>query len=112
MATLTQYPVWQQLCEHQKAIANTHMRDLFAQDANRFNAFHLKFGDLLLDYSKHRITDKTLPLLMQLAKEAHIEEWRDRMFKGEKSTLQKTVQCYIRLCVTAVMHQCWWMVKM
>lgn len=84
MATLTQYPVWQQLCEHQKAIANTHMRDLFAQDANRFNAFHLKFGDLLLDYSKHRITDKTLPLLMQLAKEAHIEEWRDRMFKGEK----------------------------
>jgi glucose-6-phosphate isomerase len=84
MATLTQYPVWQQLCEHQKVIANTHMRDLFAQDTNRFDAFHLKFGDLLLDYSKHRITQKTLPLLLQLAKEAHIEAWRDRMFKGEK----------------------------
>ncbi len=84
MATLTHYPVWQKLCQHQQAIASTHMRDLFKNDANRFDKFSLKFADLLFDYSKHRISDETLPLLMQLAREANIEGWRDRMFAGEK----------------------------
>jgi glucose-6-phosphate isomerase len=84
MATLTQYPVWQQLCQHQQSIASTHMRDLFAKDPNRFNKFHLQFADILLDYSKHRIDDNTLPLLFQMAREANIENWRDRMFSGEK----------------------------
>lgn len=84
MATLTQYPVWQLLCAHQKTIANTHMRDLFAADPKRFEKMHLQFDDLLLDYSKHRLNDDTLPLLMQLAREAKIEDWRDRMFSGEK----------------------------
>lgn len=82
--SLTQYPVWQKLCYHQQAIALTHMRDLFANDAKRFSKFSLKFADLLLDYSKHRINDETLPLLMQMAREADIESWRDRMFAGEK----------------------------
>lgn len=81
---LTQYQTWQKLCQHQQAIASTHMRDLFENDANRFNKFSLKFADLLFDYSKHRINDETLPLLMQLAREAKIENWRDRMFAGEK----------------------------
>jgi glucose-6-phosphate isomerase len=84
MATLTQYPVWQQLCQHQQSIASTHMRDLFAKDPNRFNKFNLQFADILLDYSKHRIDDNTLPLLFQMAREANIENWRDRMFSGEK----------------------------
>jgi glucose-6-phosphate isomerase len=84
MATLTQYPVWQQLCQHQQSIASTHMRDLFAKDPNRFNKFHLQFADILLDYSKHRIDDNTLPLLFQMAREANIENWRDRMFSGDK----------------------------
>lgn len=84
MATLTQYPVWQLLCAHQKTIANTHMRDLFAADPQRFEKMHLQFDDLLLDYSKHRLNDDTLPLLMRLAREAKIEDWRDRMFSGEK----------------------------
>ena len=84
MANLTQYPVWSQLCAHQQAISQVHMRDLFAEDANRFSKFSLKFGDILLDYSKHRITDETLPLLFQMAREAKIEQWRDRMFAGDK----------------------------
>jgi glucose-6-phosphate isomerase len=84
MAALTKLPVWQKLCLHQQAIAATHMRDLFASDANRFNKYSLKFTDILFDYSKHRINDETLPLLMQLAREANIENWRDRMFAGEK----------------------------
>ncbi len=84
MSSLTQYPVWQKLCHHQQAISATHMRDLFAKDANRFSKYSLKFSDLLLDYSKHRIDDKTLPMLMQLAREANVEGWRDRMFAGDK----------------------------
>lgn len=84
MATLTQYPIWEKLCQHQQTMASTHMRDLFANDAQRFNKLSLSFADLLLDYSKHRINDETMPLLLQMAREAKIENWRERMFAGEK----------------------------
>ncbi len=84
MTNPTTFPVWQQLTEHQSEIFPLHMRDLFAQDKDRFEKFSLKSCDLLLDYSKHRITDKTLSLLFQLARDSNIEDWRDRMFKGEK----------------------------
>jgi glucose-6-phosphate isomerase len=84
MATLTQHPSWTALCEHQKNIASQHMRDLFKSDPKRFEEFSLKFNDLLLDYSKHRITKETLALLFQIARESKIEQWRDRMFSGEK----------------------------
>lgn len=84
MAALTTLPVWQKLCQHQQAILSVHMRDLFAADKNRFDKYSLKFEDILFDYSKHRITDETLPMLIQLAREAKIENWRDRMFAGEK----------------------------
>ncbi|MFM9834870.1 MAG: glucose-6-phosphate isomerase [Methylophilaceae bacterium] len=84
MAHLIQYPAWEKLCSHQRDIFKVHMRDLFAADPKRFEKFSLKFTDILFDYSKHRITQETLPLLMQMAREANIETWRDRMFAGEK----------------------------
>ncbi len=84
MTTLTQFPVWQKLCAHQQKVAKLHMRDLFESDPNRFKKYSLKFSDLLFDYSKNRITDETMPLLIQMAKEANIEQWRDKMFAGEK----------------------------
>jgi glucose-6-phosphate isomerase len=84
MTTLTQFPTWQKLCAHQQTVAPLHMRALFAADPKRFKKFSLKFDDLLFDYSKHRITDETLPLLFQMAREAKIEESRDKMFAGEK----------------------------
>ncbi|MCF8192568.1 MAG: glucose-6-phosphate isomerase [Candidatus Methylopumilus sp.] len=84
MAALTTLPVWQALCRHQKTIAASNMRDLFAQDTNRFDKFSFQLDDMLFDFSKNRINDETLPLLMQLAKEAQLENWRDRMFAGEK----------------------------
>jgi glucose-6-phosphate isomerase len=87
MTSLTSYPVWEKLCAHQASVAPLHMRDIFAADSKRFNKYSLKFKDLLLDYSKHRITDETLPLLFQLAREAKIESWRDKMFAGEKINL-------------------------
>ena len=84
MAALTTLPVWQALCRHQKIIAASNMRDLFTQDTNRFDKFSFQLDDMLFDFSKHRINDETLPLLLQLAKEAQLENWRDRMFAGEK----------------------------
>ena len=84
MAALTTLPVWQALCRHQKTIAASNMRDLFAQDTNRFDKFSFQLDDMLFDFSKHRINDETLPLLLQLAREAQLENWRDRMFAGEK----------------------------
>jgi len=84
MARLTEHPSWEALCKHQKTIATLHMRQLFESDPKRFDKFSLKLDDLLLDYSKHRVTEETLSLLFQISREAKIEEWRDRMFSGEK----------------------------
>lgn len=84
MAKLNRLLAWQALCEHQKKIASIHMRDMFAADKNRFAKYSLTLGDLLLDYSKHRISDETLSLLFNIAREVNIENWRDRMFAGEK----------------------------
>ncbi len=84
MAALTTLPVWQKLCQHQQSVVKLHMRDLFANDPKRFEKYSFHLDDILFDFSKHRITDDTLPLLMQVAREADIEGWRDRMFAGEK----------------------------
>jgi len=101
MATLHKLPVWQKLSQHQQAISSVHMRDLFAQDAKRFDKFSLKFADILFDYSKHRLTEETLGLLFQLAREAGIENWREKMFSGEKINITETVPCCILPCATA-----------
>jgi glucose-6-phosphate isomerase len=84
MFTLTESKSWKALAAHHKAIAPAHMRDLFAHDRERFEKFSLAFGDILLDYSKNRITEETLELLLALAREAEVENWRDKMFRGEK----------------------------
>ncbi len=60
------------------------MRDLFADDPQRFERFSLRHEDLLLDYAKNRITSQTMTLLHALASAADVEGWRDRMFSGEK----------------------------
>jgi len=60
------------------------MRDLFAQDSDRFAKFSLRLGDLLLDYSKNRITEETMRLLRDLASQADVQGWAQRMFSGDK----------------------------
>lgn len=84
MSELTKSQAWQALQRHHQWIASQHMRDLFARDPQRFNRFSLRFGDLLLDYSKNRIVPETMALLLDLARQADVEGWRDRMFRGEK----------------------------
>ncbi len=84
MSALTRSPSWIALHEHHSAIANIYMRDMFAQDLRRFERFSLRFNDILVDYSKNRITEETMSLLFALAREADVEGWREKMFKGEK----------------------------
>jgi len=84
MSTLTQSPAYQALQKHYAQIAPKHMRDLFQEDPSRFDKFSLRVNDILLDYSKNRITSQTMRLLLDLAREAEVEQWRDRMFAGEK----------------------------
>jgi len=80
-------PAWHALEEHQRLLDKTHMRALFDEDPKRGEKFSLQFGNLLLDYSKNRITAETLELLASLARETGVEQQRDRMFAGEAVNL-------------------------
>ena len=84
MENLTDLPAWQALLTHKKQTENIQMRDLFAQEKNRFESFHLRFNDILLDYSKNRINKETMSLLTDLAKQSGLKDWIEKMFSGEK----------------------------
>ena len=75
---------WQKLGEHFEKIKDVHMKDLFANDPQRFNRFSIRFKDILLDYSKNRITEETLQLLIELADEIGLSDAIDQMFEGAK----------------------------
>lgn len=83
MTKLTELSSWKALEAHFEEIKGVHMRDLFEQDNNRFKKFSARLDDILLDFSKNRINDKTFELLCDLAREAEVENWRDRMFSGD-----------------------------
>ena len=84
MSGLTRSAAWRALERHAKAMAGVHLRELFAADPDRFARFSLRAGDLLLDYSKNRVTEETIRLLLDLAREGELEAWRARMFAGDK----------------------------
>jgi glucose-6-phosphate isomerase len=84
---ITDTDAWKKLEQHQREIAPLHMRELFARDGERFERFSLRQGDLLLDYSKNRVTEETMRLLHALARAAAVEAMRDRMFAGEPINL-------------------------
>jgi glucose-6-phosphate isomerase len=75
---------WRALVDHYESIEGTHLRQLFAAEPDRGKTMYLEAGNLYLDYSKNRLTKKTLELLAQLARIAGVEELRDAMFAGEK----------------------------
>ena len=80
----TQLPAWQALQAHYEAIKDVHMRDLFAADPHRFDRFSLRFDDILFDYSKNRITEETMALLFDLARQAGLKAAIEAMFTGQK----------------------------
>ena len=83
-SSLVNSSVWQALKKHHVETESLHMLDMFNEDADRFANYSMEHEDLLLDYSKNRITASTLPLLITLAKQAGVEEWRDQLLAGEK----------------------------
>jgi len=84
MSELTRSEPWQALERHRDEMRDVHMRDLFAEDARRFEKYSLRWNGFLLDYSKNRITDKTRALLLSLARACDVEGWRERMFNGDR----------------------------
>ena len=82
--SLTELKSFQALKTHFEKTQHLHMRDLFAADPARANKYTLRLDDFMLDYSKNRITDETMPLLVELAKECNIEQKRDEMFSGKR----------------------------
>ena len=74
---------WRALATHFEEIKDTHMKDLFHSDPRRFEKFSIRFKDLLVDFSKNRLTEKTLGLLIQLAEEVHLADAIEKMFQGD-----------------------------
>jgi glucose-6-phosphate isomerase len=80
---LRQRPAWAALEAHHAEIASLHLRDLFAADPGRGDRMYAEAAGLYLDYAKHRVTDETLALLLQLAEESGLRDHIDAMFRGD-----------------------------
>ncbi|HTY87433.1 MAG TPA: glucose-6-phosphate isomerase, partial [Candidatus Acidoferrum sp.] len=85
--SLIQRPAWKALAVHHQQVAKRHLRELFADDARRGERLTAEGAGLFLDYSKNRVTDETLQLLVQLAKDSGLRGRIDAMFAGEKINL-------------------------
>ena len=74
---------WKELTAHAADMKQVHMKELFATDKNRFEQFNIVAGDIVFDYSKNIINNKTMQLLQQLADECKVKEAIDKMFGGD-----------------------------
>jgi len=81
--SLTASSEWKALGSHYEKIKDRHMRDMFASDPDRFKKFSIELGDMLIDYSKHRIDDETMHLLFNLAGASGVKEAATAMFSGK-----------------------------
>jgi glucose-6-phosphate isomerase len=81
---LRERPAFRALAQHHTTLARRHLRELFAEDPARGERFCAEAAGLYLDYSKNRITDETIGLLLQLAEQSELERRRDMMFAGER----------------------------
>ena len=80
----TTTPSWQALKQHKQLFENVQMKDLFFNDAERFDRFSIKMDDILFDYSKNIITENTVEILLELAADCNLTEAMEAMFTGEK----------------------------
>src|SRR5881275_3646727 len=81
---LRDHPAWQDLSRHYEEIKGVHLRELFAKDPDRGERLVAEAAGLYLDYSKQRVTDETLRLLLDLARACGVRARVDAMFAGEK----------------------------
>ena len=82
--SLTETPVWHDLKAHQQKIQDVHLRQLFGDDPKRGERLTIEAAGMFLDYSKNRITDETLKLLMRLAEQCGLRSRIDAMFRGDR----------------------------
>jgi glucose-6-phosphate isomerase len=83
VSALRRRPAWTSLEKHYQSMKGLHLRQLFADDRDRGDRLAIEAAGIYLDYSKNRITDETLKLLLQLAEESRLRERIDAMFRGE-----------------------------
>lgn len=79
-----QTAAYRKLKTHHKSISKKHLKELFAEDPNRFKKFSLRLGDMVVDYSKNRINGRTLSYLCDLARECQLSDAIEKMFTGDK----------------------------
>jgi glucose-6-phosphate isomerase len=84
MSKLVELQEWKELKRHFDLVRNLQMKDLFLKDEKRFEKFSIKFKDILFDYSKNRITEDTVKLLVELAEKSGLKSAIEDMFNGEK----------------------------
>ncbi|WP_139557317.1 glucose-6-phosphate isomerase [Methylotetracoccus oryzae] len=84
MTQPTRLPAWNALQAHKAEIAGLHMRDLFKEDPERYSRFSIHWDEFVFDYSKNRITPRTVDLLLQLARQAELAPRIEGMFRGDK----------------------------
>lgn len=75
---------WKNLVDHFKEMKSVHMKDLFADDPDRFNKYSIRFNGILVDYSKNIITEDTLKLLLKLTDDVGLRDALNKMFNGER----------------------------
>ena len=80
----TQTAAFRKLKTHHKSLAKKHLKELFAEDENRYKKFSLRFGDMVVDYSKNLINGRTKSYLMELARECDLQDAIEQMFTGQK----------------------------
>src|SRR6478672_6621581 len=96
--SVTELPAWKDLSAHFQKVNCLHLRELFAQDPKRGERLTAEAAGLYLDYSKNRITDETLTLLLQLAEQCSLRARIDAMFAGEKiNTSERRAVLHIAL---------------
>jgi glucose-6-phosphate isomerase len=83
-APLDRMPEWQAVLDHHETLKDRHLRELFADDPERADRLTAEGAGLYLDYSKHRVTEETISLLLAVARAAHVEERRAEMFAGAR----------------------------
>ncbi len=83
MVDPTHTEAWRALQAHYDEVRDMHMRDLFDEDPARAGRLSSTLGDLLFDYSKNRVTDRSVSLLVELAEECGVRDWIERMFAGD-----------------------------
>jgi glucose-6-phosphate isomerase len=104
IASITQRPSWQALALHYEKIKDVHLRTLFAQDPGRGERLTAEAVGLYLDYSKNRITDETVRLLVNLAAESGLREHIDAMFRGDKINVTEQ-RAVLHVALRAPRHQ-------